>query len=433
MWLTVILGGITCLCMILGVLFFPQIKIKNLKIDSYWVIVFIGAIVMIVSGCVDFKYLCNELVKDSSVNPIKILTLFITMTVLSVFLDEVGFFSYLASKTLKLASNSQVKLFVWLYVIVSVLTVFTSNDVIVLTFTPFICYFAKNAKISPLPYLIAEFIAANTLSMTFIIGNPTNIYIATSYGVGFLEYFKVMFLPALASAIVSFIILYLLFRRELKKPAAGVCEQVTIKNKAYLIIGLVHLGICTVVLAISSYINLEMWIVSLISAVSLTVIILLICLIKRRKPVEIFTTFKRAPWQLVPFVLSMFAIILSLQSVGVTEKISNALGSDNVVFKYGILSFLTSNVINNIPMSVFFCPIIAPLTGVAQIQAVYATIVGSNLGACLTPIGALAGIMWSSMMKEYDVKFSYVDFLKYGAAVSLPSLAVNIFILSLLL
>lgn len=172
---------------------------------------------------------------------------------------------------------------------------------------------------------------------------------------------------------------------------------------------------------------------SLISAVSLTVIILLICLIKRRKPVEIFLTFKRAPWQLVPFVLSMFAIILSLQSVGVTEKISNMLGSDNVVFKYGILSFLTSNVINNIPMSVFFCPIIAPLTGVAQMQAVYATIVGSNLGACLTPIGALAGIMWSSMMKEYDVKFSYVDFLKYGAAVSLPSLAVNLFILSLLL
>ncbi len=432
MALSLTIGGLTCLCMILGVLFFPQIKIKKLKIDSYWVIVLIGAIVMIASGGVDFQYLCAELVKDSSINPIKILVLFITMTILSVFLDEVGFFSYLASRTLNLAKNSQMKLFVWLYVIVSVLTVFTSNDIIVLTFTPFICYFAKNAKISALPYLIVEFVAANTMSMTFIIGNPTNIYIATSYGVGFLEYFKVMFLPSLASTIVSFFVLYLIFRKELKKPAEGTCELVPIKNKAYLVIGVIHLAICTIVLAIGSYIGLEMWLVSLIAALSLVLIILCICLFKRQKPIEVGRTLKRAPWQLVPFVLSMFTIILSLQSVGVTEAISNVLGSDNVVLKYGVLSFLSANVINNIPMSVFFCPVIAPLTGTTQMQAIYATIVGSNLGACLTPIGALAGIMWSSMLKEHQVKFSYFDFVKYGAAVSIPSLAVNLCVLALI-
>ena len=102
------------------------------------------------------------------------------MTVLSVFLDEVGFFGYIAAFALKKAGRSRKRLFFYLYITVSVLTVFTSNDIIILTFTPFICYFAKSAKIDPVPYLFAEFIAANTWSMALIIGNPTNIYISSA-------------------------------------------------------------------------------------------------------------------------------------------------------------------------------------------------------------------------------------------------------------
>ena len=427
------IGIASCVAMIVSVLFFPQIKIKKLKLDSYWVVVLLGAILLISLGGIDLKYLGSELIKDSSMNPIKILILFITMTVLSVFLDEIGFFSYLASRTLKLAKNSQKKLFVWLYVIVSILTVFTSNDIIVLTFTPFICYFAKNAKINPLPYLVTEFVAANTMSMTLIIGNPTNIYIATSYGVSFIDYFKVMFIPTMFAALVSFALLYLLFRKSLQKTAEGTAELVAIKDKVLLIIGLVHLSACTIILAISSYVEIEMWLVSLISALSLLLIVTVYCLIKRKKPVEMGLTLKRAPWQLIPFVLSMFTIILALQANSVTELISKFLGEKNAVFKYGALSFLSANVINNIPMSVFFCSVIAPLQGVAQIQAIYATIIGSNLGAILTPIGALAGIMWSSLLKTHEVKYSYLDFVKYGVVISIPSLIVTLLALIIIL
>jgi arsenical pump membrane protein len=87
-------------------------------------------------------------------------------------------------------------------------------------------------------------------------------------------------------------------------------------------------------------------------------------------------------------------------------------------------------------MSVFFCSVIAPLEsvgGTVLTQAIYATIVGSNLGACLTPIGALAGIMWSSMLKNQKVKYTYVDFVKYGALISIPSLAVNLAVLALII
>ena len=66
-----------------------------------------------------------------------------------------------------------------------------------------------------------------------------------------------------------------------------------------------------------------------------------------------------------------------------------------------------------------------------DLPSVYATIVGSNIGAFLTPIGALAGIMWSGLLKNHNAKFGYLDFVKYGAAISLPTLAVCLAVLAL--
>ena len=191
MVLTVIIFAATVAAIILGILFFPKIKIKNgLYVDSYWVIALVGVILMLITGQTDLNALFNALTEDTAVNPIKILVLFVSMTVLSIFLDELGFFAYLADVTLKKAGANKFKLFTYLYAVVSVLTVFTSNDVIILSFTPFICYFAKNAEINPLPYLAGEFVAANTWSMALVIGNPTNIYLASAFNMGFAEYFK---------------------------------------------------------------------------------------------------------------------------------------------------------------------------------------------------------------------------------------------------
>ncbi len=434
MVLSIIIVAITCLSMILCVLLKPQFKFGKIIVDSYWIIVMVGALAVTIFGFIDLKTLWESLTANSAINPLKILVLFISMTVLSIFLDEVGFFRYLANLTLKKAKSSQMKLFVTLYVVVSILTIFTSNDIIVLTFTPFICYFAKNAKINPAPYLIGEFVAANTLSMTLIIGNPTNIYIATAYGINFLDYAKIMFLPSLASATVAFFILWLLFRKELKKPAQANVEDVRIENKAFLVIGLIHLSVCTLILAIGPYFNIEMWIVSLVSALSLFLFTILASIVKKQKPKELTKCLKRAPWQLIPFVLSMFIMILALKKQGVTDALGNLLGESNSVIKYGVVSYLSANLINNIPMSVLFCPVMEALNGSsAQLGAVYATIVGSNLGALLTPIGALAGIMWSSMLKKYEVKLSYGSFIKYGSAISFPSLAVSLVILLLIL
>lgn len=430
---TVIVSVAVIVCMVAGIFFLPVIKIKKISLDSYWVVALIGALLLIVLGQVGFDDVIECFTSDSSVNPLKILVLFISMTFLSVFLDELGFFAWLADIVLKSAGKSQIVLFTVLYAVVSVLTVFTSNDIIILTFTPFICCFAKNADIDPLPYLIAEFVAANTMSMTLVIGNPTNIYISTAYGINFMEYFKVMFLPTLAAAITAYAVLLLLFHKRLGKKTSISFSQSKIKDKPLLVIGVVHLSVCTVLLAVGSYINAPMWIISVISACSLIVCSVIACVIRKKKTDIVFGSFKRLPWQLIPFVLAMFVIVLALNLNGVTSKVCQLLGDEFCVFKYGITSFFAANLINNIPMSVFFCSVMAPLSGTALTQAVFATVAGSNLGAFLTPVGALAGIMWISLLKKYDVKLKLTDFIKYGAAISLPSLAVTLFVLSLII
>ncbi len=430
---SILIAALTCAAMIASVLFFPRIKGKRISLDTYWLVALLGAVAVVASGQIGLPSLWEALTSNSAINPLKILLLFLSMTVLSIFLDEVGFFKYLANKALLLAGKSQTKMFAVLYWTVSLLTAFTSNDVIVLTFTPFICYFAKNAHIDPKPYLIAEFVAANTMSMIFLIGNPTNIYVATSYGVSFIDYFLVMALPTLASAAVSFGVLYLVFHRSLREPVMATPEVVRIEDKPLLIAGLSVLGAATVLLVIGPYLGINMWLVAVCAVGVLLLATAVLAAVRRKPPVELLHTLKRAPWQLVPFVLSMFTLVLALTQNGVTDKIGAAIGSRFTVWRYGVLSFLSANVINNIPMSVLFCPIVGTLPGWATMQGVYATVVGSNLGAFLTPIGALAGIMWMSLLKRHDVKMRFTDFVKYGAIVSVPSLVAALGVLLLVL
>ncbi len=420
---TIIICAATCLAMILSVLFFPKIKLGKLSIDSYWVITLIGALILILFGLGNLSAIGAALVDlKTPINPIKILVLFISMTILSIFLDELGFFRFLASVTLKRAKTGQMKLFLYLYLIVSVLTVFTSNDIIILSFTPFICYFAKNAKINPTPYLAAEFVAANTWSMALIIGNPTNIYLASANGIDFVQYLSVMIVPTLFAGIIAFFALFLLYRKQLSTPIEGEADTVVIKDKLLLWVGIAHLGICTILLAIGSYINLEMWLVSLGAVVSLFIFTLVISLIRKQKPVELIKCLGRAPYQLIPFVLSMFIMIVVLKDMGVTKIIGNFFGESGTILKYGVASFLSANVINNIPMSVLFSSIIETVGSATALPALYATVVGSNIGAFLTPIGALAGIMWSSILNEHGLKFGYKDFLKIGITIAVPTL-----------
>ena len=422
---TIIIASITFISVTLSILFFPKIKIGKFCVSTYWLIALTGAIILLATGLAPIKEVWNQLTSNTAINPIKIIILFFSMTILSIFLDEVGLFKFLANFAAKKAKNNQFALFTIFYVLTAALTIFTSNDIVILTFTPFICFFCKNSKINPIPYLVAEFSAANTWSLMLIIGNPTNIYLATSANIGFFDYFKIMALPTFCAGLIEYGVLLLIFNRKLRKPLEIVEEDVHIENKVALFVGLGHLLTCLVFLIISSYIHVEMWLISLICASSLLLFTLIMCLVTKKNWNYLTGSLKKLPYPLIPFFLSMFVVVVALNYQGISEKLTEFLSHTNTIWTYGFSSFFVSNLINNIPMSILFSNMCS------NNMAVYASIVGSNIGAFLTPTGALAGIMFTNLVNNHETKYSFVDFVKYGAVISLPIIGVALLTLTL--
>ena len=110
--------SVSCFLMILSILFLPKIRLGKISVDTYWVVTALGALTMLAFGLADPAKTLGALTQDTAVNPIKILVLFISMTVLSVFLDELGFFRFLANLALGHSGGSQIRLFLILYLTV---------------------------------------------------------------------------------------------------------------------------------------------------------------------------------------------------------------------------------------------------------------------------------------------------------------------------
>lgn len=428
MILTVSIAAVTIIGMFASVLIKPYVKIKNISLGIYWVICLVGALAILLTGCISIESAINGITAETSVNPLKILTLFLSMTLLSVYLGDAGFFDYVADALFRKTKGSQLKLFLALYFVVAVLTVFTSNDVIILTFTPPICIFAKKAKISPLPYLVGEFIAANTWSMMLIVGNPTNVYLAQSAGISFFEYFSVMYLPTICGGIVSLVVLLLIFRKDLKTPIQNSLPQKSIASphgnvkleKPTMIAAIIHLSACIILLAISDFIGAEMWLICFTLAASLTVFDTFYDALHYHSLSPLVKSVKKEPFELIPFVISMFIIVLSLKECGFTDLLGNLLlrGDKTDGVSFGLISAAASNLLNNIPMSVLFERIIS---GTSR-AAVFGAIIGSNIGAYLTPVGALAGIMWNKILSARGVKLPFIKFVEYGFLVAIPTI-----------
>lgn len=422
MVMTIAVSVLTIVEILIFLVLKPSLTVRGKSISFYWIIALGGAISLLALGCIDFETALEGLTRDTSVNPLKLLVIFFGMTFLSVFLDEMNLFEYLASFAVRHAKSTQKSLFLMLYLMVSLLTAVTSNDVVILTFTPFILHFAKKVRINPMPYLIAEFVAANTLSMTLIIGNPTNIYLATGIGIDFFGYLKVMILPSILCSVGAYFILRALFHKQLREALHVVQDSVSLGDKFMLIVGVAHLVIAIVALSICSYIGIEMYLAVAVIVGSLVLITLVYSLIKKKGLSLYVRVLKRLPYALVPFVLSMFVIVLSLNLCGVTKIIADLFSKGDSIFVYGLASFFSANVFNNIPMSVLFSDIlsISNLAGKDLYGALFASVIGSNIGAYLSPVGALAGIMWLSILKKNGHPLSFIHFMKYGVIISIP-------------
>ena len=132
---TIIISSITFISVTLSILFFPKIKIGKFSISTYWLIALTGAIILLATGLAPIKEVWSELTTNSTINPIKIIILFFSMTCLSIFLDEVGLFKFLANYAAKKAKNNQFALFTIFYLLTATLTICALSTYIPVSFS----------------------------------------------------------------------------------------------------------------------------------------------------------------------------------------------------------------------------------------------------------------------------------------------------------
>ena len=114
----VLIFVIAVAAMIAAVFFVPSVKIGHASISVYWMAPLLGAVVLLIFGLLTPSDVFSGLTSAGEVNPIKILILFLSMTFLSVYLDELGFFRLLAMSILKKSGSNQISLFISLYAVV---------------------------------------------------------------------------------------------------------------------------------------------------------------------------------------------------------------------------------------------------------------------------------------------------------------------------
>ena len=433
---------IFCLVIILilsGFRTFPPKTLKRKwgKID-YATAPLLGVLILAIGGFINQDILKRGLLGSDHIRPYSIIILFFSLAYICISLDLTGFFEYLSLKTVQKAGNSGRKLFISFYFLASGLTIFTSNDIVILTLTPIICYFAKYTKINPVPYLIAQFFAANIWSITLYIGNPTNIIVAEAYDLTFLEYSKWMVFPVLVAGLSALLLLLFVFRKQIPKtfepPEINPESALKDKNGAYF--GIICLLSCLILLTIAPFISLELWQICLVFAVLMICRDLIFDLRTKSKSPNnneftsnnvLKTKFRsawlRMPWKIMPFIIGMFILIETLVDSGIVDIIAAAFSSvstslTGAVLFMIIISALACNLMNNQPMTILFTQILfSPsftLEGSLKYGAMLALIMGSNFGANFTLIGALAGIMWHRILLDKEVRISFKEFAING-------------------
>ena len=398
----------TLILMMLSLKWFSHWRVGQVRGQTYWVIVLLGALMIWALVGFDFAFLLDAWTGSSEMNPIRILGLFFSFTLMAIYLDDIGYIQYLAYVAMNRAGNSQRRLFFIWFVIVSISTMLTANDIVILTLTPFMIYFAKHTGISPIPFLVSQFVAANTWSMLLVIGNPTNIYLASMFNISFLDYATVMFLPTILTGIVSYGLLVLIFQSALNKPIQPIKLDIQLPHPSYQI-GITILGVAILMMALAKPLGVSMDFVTFVAASLLVILVTL----KYPKNPMMARTIRRLPYSFIPFFLGMAILVKAMGLADWTQTVATLFQSGSATFSFGVSSFLMANVINNIPMSLWFESLIR-LQPQFQLQAVYASIIGSNLGAILTPVGALAGLMWMNVLQTKQVSYGIGQFLKFG-------------------
>ncbi len=359
---------------------------------------------------------------------------FVAIIIISIILDEIGFFEWAALHIAKLAGGSGRKMFVYVILLGALVSALFANDGAALIITPIIYEKMKALKFERkniLPFIMAGGFIADAASIPFKISNLVNIVSADYFNLGFFTYFIDMYLPDIFSIVISVIVLFLYFRKDipksydvnlLKNPREAIKDRSMFKF-SFLILALLLGGYF-----LSEFLNLP------VSAFAITFALLFVILGFKSPAVNLKTVFKNAPWNIVVFSLGMYLVVFGLKNAGLTfllgKSIAYIAGFDGfaITLYTGYLAAFISSIMNNMPTVMINSLAIhsANLKSVMLKPSVYANVIGCDLGPKLTPIGSLATLLWLNVLERKGIKITWGYYMKVGFIITLPVLFVTL-------
>lgn len=400
-------------------LFFVIWQPKGLQIGT---IAIVGAIVSLAIGTVSFNDVLTvtDIVWDATLA-------FIGIIILSMVLDEIGFFEWCAIKMAKLSRGNGHLMFVYALLLGSFVSALFANDGAALILTPILLAKMRILQLdfkTIVAFLLAGGFISDSASLPFVFSNLTNIVTANYFDIGFVAYLQMMLIPFIISVIASIVVLWLILRKDIPKQVdINLLKNPdeVLKNKTLFKFSWVFLALLLAGYFIGDRYDLP------VSLFALGGGLIFLMIASYAKSAKAWLTIKTAPWQVVWFSIGLYIVVYGLKNAGLTDYLAAIVnnlaqrGDAAAVIGTGFLSAILSAVMNNMP-TVMIMDI--ALQDIPDKTLAYANIIGCNLGPKMTPFGSLATLLWLHVLSKKGVKIGFWQYTKFGLMVTPPVLLI---------
>ncbi|HEK1008312.1 TPA: arsenic transporter [Pseudomonas putida] len=364
---------------------------------------------------------------------------FIALIIISLLLDEAGFFEWAALHVARWARGDGRRLFAFMVLLGAAVSALFANDGAALILTPIVMSMLLALRFSPaatLAFVMGAGFIADTASLPLVVSNLVNIVSADYFKLGFNAYASVMVPVNLVAVATTLLVLWLYFRRdiplryatdELKLPAMAVRDRATFR-----------VGWVVLLALLASLFVLEPMGIP-VSAVAAACAAVLFAVAARGHVISTRRVLREAPWQIVVFSLGMYLVVYGLRNAGLTDSLVAALnwlaghGLWAASLGTGLIAALLSSVMNNLPSVLIGALSIhaSDAQGVVREAMIYANVIGCDLGPKITPIGSLATLLWLHVLARKGVFIGWEYYFKVGLLLTVPVLLVTLAALAL--
>lgn len=364
---------------------------------------------------------------------------FVAVIIISLILDESGFFEWAALHVAKWGGGKGRLLFSYIILLGASVAALFANDGAALILTPIVIAMLLAlgfSKGTTLAFVMAAGFIADTASLPLIVSNLVNIVSADFFDIGFTEYASVMVPVDIAAIIATLIMLHWFFRKDILQQydtsklaiPATVIKDVKTFKAGWLVLLLLLLG----------FFILEPLGIP-ISAIAAIGAVILWFIAAQGKTINTRKVLRGAPWQIVVFSLGMYLVVYGLRNAGLTQYLSEILdflsskGVWIATLGTGYITAFLSSIMNNMPTVLVGALSIegSNASGLIKDAMIYANVIGADLGPKITPIGSLATLLWLHVLSQKNMTITWGYYFKTGIIMTIPVLTVTLIALAL--